>query len=438
MRAASASDVVVIGGGVAGLAAAGELGRRGFRVTLLEARDRLGGRIFTERPRGWPGPVELGAEFVHAGNDALWRILRRHRIGTRPVPPRHWLYRQKQLRPLDDIARQIANVTENIKPRKMRGWTFADFMSRCGESFDPDDRNLALGFVEGFEAAPTGRMSAVAIAGETLEDDEQFVVPGGYDRLVDALVRELPHERVSVVCQCAVRRVTWRAGQVEVQTRNGRFTARAAIVALPLGVLQARQSQRGAVRFDPPLRTKEKIAAAMGVGHVIRITLRFDARRWKTLLPGNLARASRGGFGFIHSRIGGVPVWWTMSSHPVVTGWAGGPAATRLAPRSRCGIFEQALGSLRQVLGTTKTSLRAAVVDWELHNWSTDPFSRGAYSYVAAGSDDAAGKLREPLRDTLFFAGEATAEGEEVGTVHGALGSGLRAAEEVRTALKQR
>ena len=85
LRAAVASDVLVIGGGVAGLAAAGELGRKGFSVTLLEARDRLGGRVWTLRPRGWPVPVELGAEFVHAGNKPLWNRLRRHRLRAERV-----------------------------------------------------------------------------------------------------------------------------------------------------------------------------------------------------------------------------------------------------------------------------------------------------------------------------------------------------------------
>lgn len=107
-----------------------------------------------------------------------------------------------------------------------------------------------------------------------------------------------------------------------------------------------------------------------------------------------------------------------------------------LARRSKCGVFEKALSALSSVLGTTKRNLRSAVAAWETHNWSRDPFSRGAYSYVAAGQEKAAEKLRQPVRDTLFFAGEATADGEEAGTVHGAIASGLRAAKEVRVALK--
>jgi monoamine oxidase len=427
--------VIVLGGGVAGLAAAGELARRGFDVTLLEARDRLGGRVLTLHPRGWPDPVELGSQFVHAGNDAMWRILKKHRLGTRKVPERHWQFREQRIEQIDDVAERIGRVTSDIKPRRMRGWSFARFMHARGKTFAAAERELAMGFVEGFEAALPEKMSAAAVAGETLEDDEQFMLPGGYDRVVAALARELPRDRVRVALETAATRVEWKRGAVRVWAGREELSASAVVIALPLGVLQARPPQRGAVAFDPPLRAKQSIIAKMGTGHVIRLMLRLDARRWQALLPEPLRRASRGGFGFVHSREAGVPVWWSLDSAPIVTGWAGGPAALALAPRSKCGIFEKALSSLSHVLGARKKDVRAAVLAWETHNWSRDPFSRGAYSFTVAGAEDAAEKLREPVQGTLFFAGEATADGEEVGTVHGALASGLRAAEEVRKAL---
>jgi monoamine oxidase len=295
-----------------------------------------------------------------------------------------------------------------------------------------------LTFVEGFEAAPTDRMSASALAGETLEDDEQFRIPGGYSDIVAALTHELPQERVTMVRNATVTRIAWQRGKVGVKAGGRRYEARAAVVTLPLGVLQARSPQRGAVTFVPPLREKQAVVQRMGVGQVIRIVLRFDARRWKTLLPETLRRSARGGFGFIHSRTEGVPVWWGLSGAPVLTGWAGGPAAATLAHRSKRGVFDRTLSSLSEIFGRSKRELRAAVRGWETHNWSRDPFSRGAYSFTAAGADDAAEKLRAPVRDTLFFAGEATADGEEVGTVHGALSSGLRAAEEAAKALRRK
>ena len=428
------SGVLVIGGGVAGLAAAGELARHGREVVLLEARERLGGRVFTQRPPRWNAPVELGAEFIHAGNAALWRLLKKHRIKTRRVPGAHWRFDGQAIRRIEDVAGEIEAVTKQIDPRRMRGWSFAEFLQRKGRRFSAAERDITAGFVEGFEAAPTQVVSAVAMEGESLDTSEQFAMPGGYQRFIDALAGELPHDRVTVRLGCPVRSIRWRRGAVEVQARGGKFTGAAAVVTLPLGVLQARRGQRGAVRFEPALRARQKLLSRMHMGHVIRLTLRFTAHAWRALLP-EILRRSRGGFGFIHSRVEGVPVWWALSSEPILTGWAGGPDARELANRSKCGIFEKALSSLAEVFGVPKTRLGGAVIDYATHNWSRDPFSRGAYSFIAAGQDDASEKLRQPIADTLFFAGEATADGAETGTVHGALASGMRAAKEVRIAL---
>jgi hypothetical protein len=170
----------------------------------------------------------------------------------------------------------------------------------------------------------------------------------------------------------------------------------------------------------------------MGMGHVIRITLRFAPSAWQRLVPAKLRRATRRGFGFIHSRINGIPVWWNLRPGPMITGWAGGPAALRLADRPASEVRRQAITSLAQVWQVPRRTLARAAADFVTHNWSRDPFSRGAYSFTAAGADDAAERLRQPIRDTLFFAGEATADGAEVGTVHGAFSSGRRAAKEIR------
>lgn len=436
MPGGSEFDVIVIGGGVSGLAAAGELGRRGWKVALLEARERLGGRVRTIHPRGWPGVVELGAEFVHSGNEALWSRIRKRRLKCRLVPPRHWRFHQGEIVAIDDLAARIEKVTGEIQPRRMRGWSFAEFVQRNASGFEAGDRELAAGFVEGFQAAPPQMMSVSAIADETLEDSEQFVLPNGYDDVIQGLVKEMPGDRVTVLCRAVVSHVAWSRGQVRVRSRNRIFRAKAAIITIPLGVWQARSGERGAISFDPPLKAKRAVARLMGVGQVIRLSLRFDARRWRTLLPRVLRQPARAGFGFIHSRVEGIPVWWAMSGAPVLTGWAGGPAAAKLISRTKRGLFAQAVRSLSQVFSVSPQTLRKAVIGFASHNWARDPFSRCAYSFTAAGQDDAAARLREPMQGTLFFGGEATAEGEEVGTVHGALASGLRAAREAARVLR--
>jgi monoamine oxidase len=425
------ADVIVIGGGVAGLAAAGELARTGLSAIVLEARDRLGGRVFTTRPPGWDTPVELGAEFVHEGNEAFWRVTRGHGVLASRIQLRRWRLDGAELEPLEDIAGRIAAVTRRIDARRMRGWTFADYLRFKARTIADADRDLAADFVEGFEAAPLDRMSAAALAGETLQDEEQFVLPGGYDSVVAALRQDLPESRVTVHLRTPVDTLEWRRGSVTVQAAARTFAAAAAVVTLPLGVWQARPPERGAVRFLPALRDKERILGRVHMGHVVRLTLRFGRPEWRRILPVVLRRAGREGFGFVHSRIDGVPVWWNLSGKPLLTGWAGGPAAIALSHRSTGGILERAVKSLSEIFGVPKAPLRAAIAGWAIHNWSRDPYSRGAYSFIAAGQEDAARRLRAPLQETLFFAGEATADGAEVGTVHGALSSGVRAAQEV-------
>lgn len=425
------ADVIVIGGGVSGLAAAAELGRRRKRVVLLEARDRLGGRLLMERRRGWPGPIELGAQFVHAGNAPFWRMLTRHRIATTRVPDRHWHFGPSGLARIDSIDDRIALVTEKIEPRKMRGWSFADFTRAKAASLPEFERSLATAFVEGFEAAPCDEMSAVAVAGESLDPAEQFRLPGGYDRVVTALTREAREVGVRIVTGTPCRRVEWRRHSVNVETTRGRWTGRAVVVTVPLGVLQASPRATGAIVFSPRLQSHEPVWRAMGMGHVIRVNLRLDARRWRRVLPAALRDDAPRGFGFIHSRLENVPVWWSLTCDAVLTGWAGGPDARRLAGRTDAQVRAAALAALAQWTGAPLRELRAVVLDFATHNWTADPFSRGAYSFTRAGQDDAASRLRQPVDGTIYFAGEATADGEEVGTAHGALASGLRAAQEI-------
>lgn len=423
------ADVIVVGGGVAGLAAARELARAGKSVVLLEARRRWGGRVFTVRPAGWPRPVELGAEFVHVGNPPLWRLLRRACLPVRRIATPHWLQRAGRWERIRDLDERLACVTRRIRPGRACQLSFAEYFRRHPAAVAPEEWALARNFVEGFEAAPLGRISARSLAGETMDERHQYRLPHGYDEVVDALVREAREAGATLRNGVAVEAVWWRRGRVELRAHDGTsFLARRAVITWPLGVWQARTG-RGAVTFEPELKQKRAWAGRMAMGHVIRLTLRFRPGPWRKLahrLP-----ALRAGPAFVHSQVSGVPVWWALTRQPVMTGWAGGPVAIALGKRPGAVVRDRALRSLARLAGTEFAVLRAALADWQLHDWSRDPFARGAYSFTAAGADDAGRRLRAPVQRTLYFAGEATADGGEVGTVHGALGSGVRAAREV-------
>jgi monoamine oxidase len=267
------------------------------------------------------------------------------------------------------------------------------------------------------------------------------VVPGGYDQVIARLVADCAAGGVRIIREMVVRSVTWRKGSVTVLAHDlisgtpRHYAGRASVVALPLGVLKARGGT-GAVRFHPALKDQQRAIDGMQMGHVFRISMRFRRAAWRRMMPDSLARLRH--FGFIHAAAKDVPVWWSLSDMPVLVGWAGGPSARRLLRLTPAMRLRRALGSLAEVLGVAPGIVRKGLSDWQAKDWTNDFFSRGAYSFTAAGQDDSGAVLRRSSGETLFFAGEATATGSEVGTVHGALASGLRAGRQAARALRRR
>ncbi|MDF3059742.1 MAG: amine oxidase [Rariglobus sp.] len=424
-------DVIVIGAGVAGLAAAGELGRHGLSVLVLEARARIGGRVCSLAPRGWTQPVELGAEFVHGGNEALQALLRRGRIETYPVSEEVWWRENGTLRRMPDFWERIMAVTEKIPVHEHTG-SFADFLEDAGGSLSGEDRRLAKHHVGSFNAAPIARLSAAAVREDHAgADDTDFKLTRRYERVAEQLQREWPAERVTLRLRVEVTSVQWEQGAVTVMgVETDTLTktmethrARAAIVTLPLGVLKA-----GDVIFTPGLGEKQALIDRLGWGQVARITFRFRPGFWK-LVPGHL-RDGKGRFtGFLNAPEETFPVWWALTPAPLWTAWSGGEKAAAVVGLPPAQQVRAALLSLASILGVPPHAVREQVSGWRAHDWHGDPYARGAYSYPVVGNEGGPAELAKPLAGTLFFAGEATAE--KIGTVHGAIESGLRAANEI-------
>jgi monoamine oxidase len=295
-------------------------------------------------------------------------------------------------------------------------------------------------------------------------DSSQFRPLGGYRSVVAALAGALDRHSVRLQLQTVVTGIRWRRGSVEIAATclDQPFSVEApcAIVTLPLGVLQASSltdgsrfrapplnddtvsgasppddgsaimmapGSAGIVRFSPGLDAKRAALEKLVSGAVLKLSLRFRKAFWEELDGGRYEDAS-----FFHSASTAFPTFWTSLPlrSPLLTAWIGGPKAARLSAAKAPEIVRQALESLSVVFGGRAHSefeLEAAY----LHNWQTDPFARGAYSYIAVGGESARDELAEPLEDTLFFAGEATAT-DEAATVTGALQSGARAAREIQ------
>jgi len=440
------ADVLVLGAGAAGLAAAQELSQAGMRVIVIEARERVGGRIFTQRVPGHPLPIELGAEFIHGRPPESFALVEQAGLLVYAINGDRWLAQDRQLAPSDALWNQTHQLLRLIAAAGDTDRSFQTFLARFQN--DPawrDAAAMAVSYVEGFDAADTSNVSVQALireqrASAASDGDRAFRIAQGYDHLVAALAAECDPSRVSIHLGIVASRVIWQRGHVEVHTEGAgvpssrSFNARHALITLPLGVLQAPMDARGAVQFHPTLADHAAAARRLAMGQVVKVTLRFRERFWEhDRLPLATESMDPRQVSYVYGRGRALPTWWTAypAIAPQLTGWAGGPPAARLVNQPEHVIVDQALDALADVLDLPRGRIEGALVGTHTHNWHADPFARGAYSYVTVGGMDAVRALAAPVENTLFFAGEATNSDGQTGTVHGAIATGRRAAREL-------
>jgi monoamine oxidase len=423
-------DVAIVGAGAAGLAAARDCSHSGLRVALIEARGRIGGRVHTLIDSHSPVPIELGAEFIHGKPRETLDLLRDANLPAYDVANTHRHLRGNMLQDIDFWA-EAGKVLEKLDPRTTPDVSFASFVEPF-RRVDPAAADLATMYVEGFNAARADRISAKGLAVAEAKEDDTAIrrTVQGYGPLMDALLRQCDPSRVTLRLNTIVTAIKWSRGSVALSTRSSEtIGAQRMIVTLPLGVLR-----EGSVRFDPPLPQKADAVARLEVGPVVRIVLRFREPFWETESFSTVPRGQRlEDLNFLHGPTEMFPTWWTQLPMrvPLLTGWSGGPAAERLERMSDHDVLRAALAALCRMLGTSESYLRERLASSHVANWQSDPFARGAYSYVPVGGLDAMQRLAEPVESTLFFAGEATHHEGQAGTVAGAMATGYRAATEV-------
>jgi len=440
------ADVLVLGAGVAGLAAARELSQSGLHVSVIEARERVGGRVYTRRVAGHPLPFELGAEFIHGRPSVSFDIVEQAGLLAYEINGEGWLAHSGQLLPNHHLWAQADQLFAQMAQLSPPDISLETFLARFQHDATWQDAvAMAASYAEGFDAADVRRVSVLSLireqqAAAAIQGDSAFRIADGYDRFVAALADGCATSHTHIHLGTLARRISWRRGHVEIETEDTQgsgvriFTARRAIVTLPLGVLQAPVGMRGAVEFRPALDTHASAAHQLAMGQVVKLMLRFRERFWEQEpLPLAVASMDPRRVGFLFSRDMAIPTWWTAypAVVPQITAWVGGPPAQRLVDLPEDMLLSQTLDALAQVLSVPRSRIEGQLVDTHSHNWYTDPFARGAYSYVTVGGIEAVQALATPVEDTLFFAGEATNNEGATGTVHGALATGQRAAREI-------
>lgn len=436
------TDVVVVGAGVAGLAAARDLHRRGLDVVVLEARDRIGGRIYTHHARELAQPVELGAEFVHGRVAATLDIADAASLLLCELTGEWWRVHAGVLRPADSIVDTIGPLLARLDPMRTPDRSFAAF----AEAMRADPalaRALprAQQYVEGFEAADPARVGERWLARSEAsaaadQEEHMFRFVSGYDGVPAALAAELP--RGTVRLSHIVRSVEWSPGHAIVHTDTEALSAAAVVVTVPLAVLTAAvDGTQGPIAFRPDLGPNVRRALqGIAMGSVVRLVFSFREAFW-----GDLAAAAKprdpSAVGFVTVDGGEFPVWWTQFPLrvPMLTAWLGGPRAEALAMQPSRAVTGRALQELGHALGIPMARLETLLTGTWYHNWQHDPFTRGAYSYGVVGGIDAPRLLMAPIGRTVFLAGEHTDPDGRSGTVHAAIMSGQRAARDVADAL---
>jgi monoamine oxidase len=425
-----ALDALVVGAGAAGLMAAAHLSAVGRSVRVLEARDRVGGRILTIRPDGARGPVELGAEFVHGEAPRTRRLLAEGHAAVLPVVGDAWRAEGGRIEPGDQVWAAIERVLGRLDPKRAPDRSFADFLRAQGARLPARDAEAARAFVEGFYAADPALASERALAGEGVQAAADSArVPDGYDAVIRRLRELVGMEHV--VTGRVVRRVLWERGRARLETvrTDGAapqlLEARAVIVTVPLALLKS-SGAGGHIRFDPPLVDVERALEDVAMGPVVRVTLALRQAPWPGLVPS--APGGAGAPSFLHTPGHAFNAFWpaTPPARAVLVAWSGG-ARSRALPAEARPLAELALAELAAATGADGARLTRALGGAWSHDWRADPYSCGAYAYVTVGGVDAPTVLARPIADTVFLAGEAT-DGERIGTVEGALASGERAA----------
>lgn len=435
-------DLIVVGAGAAGLSAAIKVARSGFSVQIIEARNRIGGRMFTLRDPVWQVPIELGAEFIHGLPSEICRPLQRQRSDIAEVVGESWCSTKGRLSRCD-FSSSVKSILEKMNCRG-NDESFLSFLDRrfpnSTASKKQEARRRALAYVTGFDAADPARVGVHWLvrsirAEKQIDGDRAFRSKNGYDDLLDIFRQELIESKARVQTETVVESIAWSRGRAVVTAQQAskslQLVAKRVLVTLPLGVLQASSRETGLVRFMPSLpRKKLEALKILQMGKAIRVTLRFRNRFWETMCPDQKNNKTLSHMNYLFTQDDWFPTWWTRMPDklPILTGWAPARSAERLSGKSQPFVVRQALRSLASALKTKPSRLESLLDDTYFHDWQNDPFSRGAYSYGAVGSDGAQRALGTSLENTLFFAGEATDTTGHNGTVHGAIASGHRAA----------
>ena len=401
--------IIIVGAGAAGLFAARELSKAGYKIIITEAGKRVGGRVHTLPPGNFNQNVETGAEFIHGKLPITFKLLSEANIGYERVAGEMYQVKNGEWKKQEEMAPHWDELMKKLESLKT-DMTIADFLQQYfPEPKYKDLREQVKRFAEGFDVADTTQASVLAVRDEWQEDmDDTFRITGGYGQLIDYLKNECKAAGCELLDSFRVQTIGWKKKSVTITAEDGRAVqGNKTIVTIPVGLLQ-----NNAIRFNPAVEKYIEAAKQIGYGSVIKILFQFKEPFWTE-------HGDDIGFIFTEDI---VPTWWTQlpAKSGLLTGWFGGQQVMRVKGKSEKEIASIAIDSLSK---TIKKDVGKLLIAQEVHDWSFNPFSCGAYTYSMLHTAEARKIFREPVEETIYFAGEGYNEGDSSGTVEAALES---------------
>lgn len=409
-------DVVVVGAGAAGLAAAAQLIAQGASVIVLEARDRIGGRAWTDS-RTFGVPFDHGCSWLHKADnnpfkpladdwgyttlyhdDAPERVYVGSRLANNEEQAHYGHAWQSLVRAISTAGREHPDVSAgSVSPRELPWIEVAEaWLGPMDMGVDLDDLSCADYW--------------------SMDDLEpNYMIKEGFGTLVSQFGRGLP-----LRLDTPVDSISWGEQGVVIDTASGSIRAKACLVTVSTGVLGA-----GKIRFNPPLPDwKQDAIAAVPMGLLAKIPLQFEGHRFGLPTDGWLTYHTQ-------AREACFFLSWPFDFNLMI-GWVGGSFAWELTGAGTEAAVDFALQELRKIFGS---DVDKHFVKGSFTQWGEDPWSLGAYASARPGSAPQRAFLSKPIADKLFFAGEACA-GSLAQTCGGAFLSGQAAARDMAQVLR--